>query len=84
MEFLYDFLIEDAWIVVAALWVIGKMLKDSPITRNWIIPFILLPLGILATVFLLGFNAESVMQGVIATGLSVFGYELVKNIKERK
>lgn len=83
MEFIYEFLIEDAWIVVAALWVIGKLLKDSPITRDWLIPFILLPLGIAGTVLLIDVSAHSVMQGVIATGLSVYGYELLKNLKER-
>lgn len=83
MELLKEFLIDDAWIVVAALWIIGLFIKETPNAKNWTIPYILLPLGILGTVSLMGFNPDAVLQGIVVTGIAVFSNQLLKQGKER-
>lgn len=83
LELLIEFLIEKAWIVVAALWVIGRFIKETPNVPDWLIPYLLLPLGITGTVSLMGFHADAVLQGVIVTGVAVYGHVLLKQAQER-
>lgn len=73
-----SYLIEESIILVPALWVIGVFLKKTPFISNWIIPWILLALGILGSFFNLGIKFTSVMQGILATGAAVLGHQLLK------
>ncbi len=83
MEFIQKLLIEEAFIVVAALWIIGKFIKESPLEKDWLIPFLLLPLGIIGTTSLMGVTPDAVLQGVVVTGVAVYGHELYKQAVER-
>lgn len=83
VKFLKEFLIDEAWGVVIALWIIGLFIKETPKVKDWIIPFILLPFGILGTVSLMGFNPDGILQGVIVTGVAVYGNQLIKQAMER-
>ena len=44
------------------------------------IPLILLFFGVLGTVGLLGLSVDSVVQGILVTGTSVFGNQVVKQL----
>ena len=83
MDFLNEYLIEDALIIVPVLFVIGRIIKETPRAKDWIIPYVLLVIGILLSSFTLGFSADAVMQGVLAAGIAVFSNELVKQAVER-
>ena len=83
MEVLYELLIEEAFIVVAALWIVGMFIKESPLEKDWLIPFLLLPLGIVGTTSLMGVTPDAILQGVVVTGIAVYGHELYKQAKER-
>lgn len=83
MDFIQKLLIEEAFIVVAALWIIGKFIKESPLEKDWLIPFLLLPLGIIGTTSLMGITPDAVLQGVVVTGVAVYGHELYKQAVER-
>jgi hypothetical protein len=48
MEYLMEYLIEESLILIPALLVIGKVIKQSPIA-NWLIPLVLLALGVCPT-----------------------------------
>lgn len=83
MEFLQEFLIEEAFVVVASLWIIGVFIKELPFDKEWLIPFLLLPLGIVGTTALMGVNAEAILQGVIVTGIAVLGHQMYTQAKDR-
>lgn len=82
-EFIKEHIVESALVVIPALWVIGKCLKKSHVA-GWLIPWVLLILGITGTVSLIGATAEAVIQGVLVTGAAVFGHQLLKQTYERR
>jgi hypothetical protein len=77
------YIVEEALIVIPVLWVIGKLLKEIPKIQNWLIPWILLVIGVLATMGIMGFTVESAIQGVLVAGASVFGHQLLKQTQNR-
>lgn len=78
MEFLYDYIIEQALIVVPVLLVIGQILKSTPKMRDWLIPYILLVLGVAFTIGIMGINIQAIVQGVLVSGAAVFANQLYK------
>lgn len=78
---LMKFVVEKALILVPALYVIGMVLKDS-IIKDKLIPVSLLVLGILGAVALLGLSVESVIQGILVAGVTVFTNQLIVQAKK--
>lgn len=83
MEFLNEYLVEEALIVIPALLILGQIIKETPRFYDWIIPYVLLIFGVGFTTALMGFNVDAVIQGVLVSGAAVFGNELFKQAKER-
>lgn len=77
MEFT-NFIMENALVLIPALYVIGAILKKTEHVADKYIPVILLPLGIVGAVALMGFSAESVIQGILVTGATVLTNQVVK------
>ena len=75
---LNKFLSQNAYIVSAVLFVIGLILKQTPHIKNWLIPYILSVIGIVLCIIILGFSINSVLQGLIATGVAVYVHQLSK------
>jgi len=42
----------------------------------------LLPLGILGSIGLAGISVDSVIQGILVTGVTVYGNQLIKQVKK--
>lgn len=82
MEFLNEYLIEDALIVIPVLLILGVIIKGTPNIKDWLIPYILLVIGIVGTVGLLGFNVDAFLQGVLVTGGAVLINQGYKQAKE--
>lgn len=78
MEFLYDYIIEQALIVVPVLLVIGQILKNTPKMQDWLIPYILLIVGVVFTIGIMGVNVQAVVQGILVSGAAVFANQLFK------
>ncbi|QCT03275.1 hypothetical protein E6C60_2563 [Paenibacillus algicola] len=68
-------------IVVAACWVIGYVLKQTPNVPNWSIIYIVVMVAIILTIGLIGWSVESVIQGILAGAFAVFGHQAVKQAK---
>ncbi len=83
MEFLNEFLIDEALILIPALIILGKIFKETPGFKQWLIPYALLIVGIVLSVLMLGANVDAFVQGILVSGTAVFGYELYKQAKER-
>ncbi len=78
-----SFLVDKALILVPVLYIIGCILKKSDLIKNNYIPLILLPLGILGAIGLMGVSADSVIQGILVTGVTVYGHQVcTKTIKK--
>ncbi len=58
-------------IVVPALMIIGYALKRTPKVPDWLIVWILLIIGALASVFTLGFTVNGISNGIIAAGVAI-------------
>ena len=65
------------------LYLIGMLLKATPNISDWLIPYILGALGILGAVLLLGFDVQSVIQGILAAGASVYVNQAIKQTKKK-
>ncbi|MDR9857828.1 phage holin family protein [Paenibacillus sp. VCA1] len=68
-------------IVVAACWIIGYMIKQTPRVPDWSIVYVVVVVSILLTVWMLGWGAESLIQGILAGAFAVFGHQAVKQAK---
>ena len=78
METIINFVPEQLLILVAALYVIGIFLKRTPKIKDWSIPWILLFLGISFSIPIMGFNATSILQGIICSFGAIATNQLVK------
>lgn len=76
-------IIEQALILVPALYVIGMFLKNTPVIKDWVIPYILLVFGMLGAIAIMGFSVTAIIQGLLVTGVTVFTNQLIKQTKEK-
>ncbi|MCC0681041.1 phage holin family protein [Clostridioides sp. ES-S-0005-03] len=82
MDNLISFIPEQLLILVAALYVIGAGCKKYKQLDNKYIPVVLLALGIGFSVWMLGLNPTSILQGVICWGISIGINQTYKQLKE--
>lgn len=75
---LINFLNENYYVLVPALWVIGFALKSTPKIPDWTIIWILLVLSLGFGTFAFGFSFNGLINGVIAAGIAVFGHQMFK------
>lgn len=80
MEDITEYIVGDGLILIPALMVIGKILKESVIFPDRWIPLFLLPLGILGAVGLIGLTGQAVIQGILVTGMAVYGNQIFKQL----
>ncbi len=86
------FINENMLILVAVLYVLGTVIKKTPNIKDWLLLWILLPLGIFLAVLYKGFALEAgftppivtdaVVQGILVTGAAVLVNELPKQLKK--
>lgn len=75
-----SYVVENAYVLIPVLLVLGSFLKNLSVFPDKYIPLALLPVGILGAVALMGFQAQAVMQGVLLTGVAVYGNQVYKQI----
>jgi hypothetical protein len=73
-----NFIMEQALVLVPVLYVIGMFLKNTPVVKDWTIPYVILGLGVLGAVAIMGLSATAVIQGVLVAGVTVFTNQLIK------
>lgn len=73
-----NYIIDQAMILIPALYIVGMFLKQSAIDNKYI-PLIILVLGIVGAVLMLGFSVQSVIQGIFVAGTTVFTNQLIKH-----
>ncbi|MBR5496921.1 MAG: phage holin family protein [Clostridia bacterium] len=81
MEIL-TYITDNAFIMIPVLLVVGQMIKNiDKIADKWI-PLILLPVGILGAMALGSWTVDNAIQGVLVTGVAVYGNQVVKQMKK--
>lgn len=75
---LINYIVSESYILIPVLYVIGVLLKKIPNIKDWLIPWILLGLGMLGGFFLAGMQLSGILQGVLVTGVTVLGNQLYK------
>lgn len=75
---LMSYIIEEAYILIPVLYVIGVFLKNIPKLADWLIPWILLGLGMLGGFFLKDMQFSGILQGILVAGATVFANQLYK------
>lgn len=80
MEFI-NYITENALILIPVLLIVGQMLKNTEKVSDKYIPVILLPVGVVLSVWVMkGFSADSVIQGILVVGAAVYGNQLIKQL----
>jgi len=82
MEFV-NYIASDGLILVPVLYIIGLILKDIQKINDKYIPIILLAAGISFSLALLGCSVNSAIQGVLITGVTVYGNQVYKQLKNK-
>lgn len=77
MDFM-NYITENALILIPVLYILGAILKGLEYIKDKYIPFILLALGIAFSIAILGFNINAIIQGVLVTGTTVLGNQIIK------
>ncbi|KAB8139392.1 hypothetical protein F9U64_00495 [Gracilibacillus oryzae] len=75
---------DEYYYIVPALWFVGYACKRTPYIPDWLIIWILFCFGIIASCSIFGWNFRSVINGIIAVGISVLSHQMVKQTACRK
>ncbi len=83
MENVIEYLVSNALILIPALNIIGMIIKRTDKIPDKYIPLIILVFGIAGCFALLGFSADSVIQGVLVSGAAVYGNQIKKQLVQK-
>lgn len=78
-----EFINPELLIVVAACWIIGFTLKQTPKVQDWTIIYIVTGVAIVFACLLLGFTAQSIIQGILCGAVAVYSNQFVKQYQKR-
>lgn len=84
MEMLTEYIVDKALIVIPVLLILGKIFKETPKIKRWLIPYMLLVIGIAFSIGLIGFSVNAIIQGVLVSGAAVFGHQLYRQVRNRE
>ncbi|MCC0644060.1 phage holin family protein [Clostridioides sp. ZZV14-6150] len=82
MDNLISFIPEQLLILVAALYVLGFGCKKYKQLDNKYIPVVLLILGIGFSIWMLGLNPSSILQGILCWGVAIGANQVYKQLKD--
>ena len=77
-----NYIVDNCLIVIPVLYVIGMILKNLERIEDKYIPLILLPIGIALAIAIKGIDVNSVIQGVLISGVTVYGNQIFKQINK--
>lgn len=77
MEFA-QYITQNSLILIPVLYILGMLIKNTERINDKYIPIILLIAGIAGAVGIMGISADSVVQGVLVTGATVYTNQLIK------
>ncbi|RRJ62389.1 hypothetical protein EHV15_05060 [Paenibacillus oralis] len=78
-----EFINPELLIVVAACWIIGFTLKQTPKVPDWTIIYIVTGVAIVFACLLLGFTVQAVIQGILCGAVAVYSNQFIKQYGKR-
>lgn len=81
MEFI-NYITENALILIPVLYILGSILKGTSKIEDKYIPVILLPIGIGLSIAIIGLNINSIIQGILVVGATVYTNQLLKQVNK--
>ena len=78
---IWEYIQPEVYSLVPVLFVIGLFIKKIPGIPDWLIPIILLVLGVIGALLIIGFTIYGFIQGVLVAGAAVFIHQLGKQVK---
>ena len=79
-----NYIVDNCLILIPVLYIIGMILKNLERIEDKYIPLILLPIGIALAIAIKGIDVNSVMQGILVTGVTVYGNQIFKQINKEE
>lgn len=79
-----QYITQNALILIPMLYVLGMLIKNTEKIDNRYIPIILLVAGIGGALGIMGVNADSVIQGILVTGATVYTDQLIKQSTKKE
>ncbi|MBU5316642.1 phage holin family protein [Clostridium bornimense] len=79
---LLKYITDKMIILIPVLYIIGMIIKGTEKIKNKYIPVILLPLGIVGAIAIGGLNVDSILQGILITGVTVYGNQLITQYRK--
>ena len=81
MDFM-NYIIENALILIPVLYILGTFLKGLENIKDKYIPLVLLAISIGFSIAIIGFSVDAIIQGILVTGVTVLGNQLIKQSKK--
>ena len=79
-----NYIVDNCLILIPVLYIIGMILKNLEFIKDKYIPLILLPIGIAMAIAISGVDVNSVIQGILITGVTVYGNQIFKQINKEE
>lgn len=79
---IFELINPELLVVVAVCWIVGYILKQTPRVPDWCIVYVVSLVAIVFASILLGFGAQSVLQGILCGAVAVYGNQLLKQARE--
>lgn len=79
-----NYIVDNCLILIPVLYIIGMILKNLEYIEDKYIPLILLPIGIALAIAIKGIDVNSVIQGILVTGVTVYGNQIFKQINKEE
>lgn len=79
-----NYIVDNCLILIPVLYIIGMILKNLEFIKDKYIPLILLPIGVALAIAVKGIEVNSVIQGILVTGVTVYGNQIFKQINKEE
>lgn len=79
-----NYIVDNCLILIPVLYIVATILKNLEFIKDKYIPLILLPIGIALAIAIKGIDVNSVIQGILITGVTVYGNQIFKQINKEE
>ena len=79
-----NYIVDNCLILIPVLYIVATILKNLEFIKDKYIPLILLPIGVALAIAIKGVDVNSVIQGILVTGVTVYGNQIFKQINKEE
>ena len=79
-----NYVVQNALILIPALYILGMILKSTQKISDKYIPITLLIFGVAGAIGILGVSVDSIIQGILVTGATVYTNQLIKQSEKKE